>query len=89
MTGGIHLPGSCQFPNDPDFYAFAKDKECYPHVWEAGEFGIMHHFMSLIVYRELDMGNVTADEFVMSFARTVAQQVDRLHESGSISTLGT
>ena len=89
MTGGIHLPGSCQFPNDPDFYAFAKDKECYPHVWEAGEFGIMHHIMSLIVYRELDMGNVTADEVVMSFARTVAQQVDRLHESGSISTLGT
>jgi hypothetical protein len=91
MTGGIHLPGSCQFPNDPNFYTFGKEQECYPHFWESGEFGTMHHFMSLIVDRDKleEMGNVTADDYVLSFARTVSKQLDRFHESGLAVTLPT
>ena len=83
MTGGIHLPGSCQFHNDPHFYMFAKDGECYPHMWESGEFGLLHHFKSLIAERETwgIFDEVIEDEYVVSFAHTVSKQLDRHNES--------
>ena len=79
MANGIHLPGSCQFPNDPNLYAFGQHPECYPHLWESGEFGVMHHFQSLMLERD-HVGrseNVMKDEYVEMFADTVSKQLDR------------
>ena len=78
MTGGIHLPGSCQFPGDPGFHMFAQHGECYPHLWEAGEFGLLHHFYGLIADRERDIqGGIQGDEYIVSLAHTVYKQLDR------------
>ena len=88
MTGGIHLPGSCQFPGDPGFHMFAQHGNCYPHLWEAGEFGILHHFMGLIVDREREVvDGIQDDEYIVSLADTVYKQLDRHSESVDSGTL--
>ena len=52
MMGGIHVPGSCQCPNDPRFHKFARDPKCFPHLFVPEAYGSMHHFWSLIEDRE-------------------------------------
>ncbi|KAI2495415.1 hypothetical protein MHU86_19090 [Fragilaria crotonensis] len=32
MMGGFHLPGSCRFPDDPEFYPYSQIEECF-HVF--------------------------------------------------------
>ena len=49
--GRVPCSGSCQYPDDPEFYAFAAEPECLPKIWDSGEAGSLHHFLSLVVTR--------------------------------------
>ena len=89
MMGGIHLPGSCRFPNDPKFYPFSQKLECFPHIWDSGEYGRILHYQSLMEFRD-DWGDVQVDEwaddeYVTMYADTVSAQLDR-HNYGIEST---
>lgn len=79
MMGGFHVSGSCQYPDDPEFYAFAAEPECLPKIWDSGEAGSLHHFLSLVVtrgdpYLESD---VVDDEYSVIYAKTVSMQLER------------
>ncbi|KAI2513250.1 hypothetical protein MHU86_1021 [Fragilaria crotonensis] len=81
MMGGIHLPGSCRFPNDPEWYPFSKKEECFPRIWDSGEYGRILHYQSLMQFRD-DWNDVhvdewAEDEYVSSYAGTVSAQLNR------------
>ena len=81
MMGGVHLPGSCKFPNDPEFYHFGKTTECYPHIWPLGQFGRLHHYMSLMGFRDDDIlrpEDLVDDEYIKLYAATVYKQLKSL-----------
>jgi hypothetical protein len=80
MMGGFHLPGSCRFPNDPEFYPFSQNEECFPHIWDLGEYGRILHYQSLILYRDNDYDLVeewAEDEYIASYGDTVSSQLGR------------
>ena len=78
--GGFYVSGSCQYPDDPEFYAFAAEPpECLPKIWDSGEAGSLHQFLSLVVtrgdpYLESD---VVDDEYSVIYAKTVSMQLER------------
>ena len=81
MMGGFHIAGSCQYPDDPEFYAYAAEPECLPQIWDSGEAGSLHHFVSLINYREdlvLESDDVIEDEYLAMYSPTVSMQLDRI-----------
>ena len=79
MMGGIHVSGSCHYPNDPNFYSFAAEPECLPHIWDSGEAGSLHHFFTMMVPRGLepDPESLVDDEYVALYSQTVSMQLDR------------
>ena len=81
MMGGIHLPGSCQFPNDPMFYPYTQNVQCDPHIWDSGEFGRLHHYQSLMEFRDdwdvVHEEDWVDDEYVSFYADTVSKQLGR------------
>ena len=80
MMGGIHVPGSCKFPFDPEYHAFGKVEECYARTWPMGEFGRIHHYTSLFHYRDHDVNksDLIHDEYSVLFADTVYKQLESL-----------
>jgi hypothetical protein len=79
MMGGFHLSGSCHYPDDPEFYSFAAEPECLPQIWDSGEAGSVHHFVSLVGYREDPYfeSDVIEDEYLVLYGKTVSMQLDR------------
>jgi Glycosyltransferase family 92 len=79
MMGGYHLVGSCHYHDDTEFYPFASEPECLPHRWDSGEVGSLHHFLSLMNYREDPFleSDVIEDEYLAMYAQTVSMQLDR------------
>ena len=89
MMGGFHLPGSCRFPNDPEFYPFSQNEECFPRIWDSGEYGRIHHYKSLMLFRD-NWSNVhvdewAEDEYIAMYAGAVSAQLDR-HNYGIETT---
>ena len=79
MMGGIHLVGSCQYPDDPGYYDYAAEPECLPLRWVSGEAGSLRHFYSVVVYRDADFleSDVIEDEYLSMYSQTVSMQLDR------------
>lgn len=80
MMGGFHVSGSCQYPDDPEFYVYAAEPECLPQLWDMGDAGSIHHFGSLVLYsreRPYLESDVVDDEYLMLYAQTVSMQLDR------------
>ena len=84
MMSGTHLAGSCQYPNDPRFYRFARrDPKCFPHLFVPEAYGSMHHFYSLMADRETKVVMnkqdllLPEDEYVRFYAKTVSEQLAR------------
>jgi Glycosyltransferase family 92 len=83
MMNGFHLAGSCKFPDNPFYYEYGADRSCFPISWTDGEFGSLHHFHSLIEYRDDDTmltnekDGAKKDEYVLRFGKTVIEQLKK------------
>jgi Glycosyltransferase family 92 len=82
MMNGFHVAGSCTFPEDPNqYFSLAKDTHCNPISFVDGEFGSIHHFISLILYRDGDdmltnkKEGALEDEYVVRYSETVKKQL--------------
>jgi hypothetical protein len=82
MMNGFHMAGSCTFPEDPDLYFYlAKDTHCYPISMVDGEFGSIHHFISLMSFRDYqnmltsEKDGAQKDEYVIRFSKTIMEQL--------------
>jgi Glycosyltransferase family 92 len=83
MMNGFHLAGSCKFPNSPIYFNKAEDPKCYPVSWVNGEFGTIHHYLSLIKYRDdedlltKEKDGAKIDEYVSRYGATVVAQLEK------------
>jgi hypothetical protein len=96
---GIHVAGDCLFESmnaslpvasqTSLYHVFAAKSECNPNKFHGQVYGSMHHFYNLLNFRwGADHENCTVDDYVMSYASTVEQQLDQ-SDRGNLNHLHT